>query len=177
MVQLRPNLRSVLVADGGWDSCCGLRDANVTSQQIDVAGSNILDEGDLSIWTGHSFYDETDPYYGNRLHMASQHDLNPPDCEDGRDCGNITHDEVQLGASDNEVTIFVTCQWLRNYNNQDRKDWIRSMHHGSHLILGFATDSWFNSLDGQAGTALAWNFLGVAAQARNPLPIEKAWRV
>jgi hypothetical protein len=83
------NLRSHLETDGGWENCCGLRDGSVTSQQIDVGGSNIMDSGDLSIWTGHSYYGVSDPDYGNRLHMASQHDLHPPDCEDGRDCGNI----------------------------------------------------------------------------------------
>lgn len=169
------NLRSVLQTSGGWQSCCGLRDASVTSGQIDEAGLNIMDDGDLSIWTGHAYLSANDPDYGNRLHMASQHDLHPPDCEDDRDCGNIAHDEVWLGASDNEVAIFVTCEWLRNYNNENRVNAIKIMHHGNHLILSFATDSYWNARDAGAGTRLGENFLGVAPN-RNPRPIEEAWR-
>ena len=166
------SLKSVLLNRGGWESCCGLRDASVTSDAIEVTGLNVMDDGDLSLWTGHSYLWEDGGVTGNRLHMATPHGLA---CESLRDCGNVVHEEVRLGASDNDVAIFVTCQWLRNYNNPARKNAIKMMHQANHLILSFATDSYWNARDSGAGSRLALNFLGVEPN-RNPRPIEQAWR-
>jgi hypothetical protein len=131
-----------------------------------------MDEGDLAIWTGHSYLFE-EPAVSDRLHMASQHA--GATCESGRDCGNVVHAEIRLGASDNEVGIFVTCEWLCNKMSQSMMNEIKMMHQGNHLILSFATTSSWNANDVPAATRLSWNFLG-KNPGKLPVPIEKASR-
>jgi len=111
---------------------------------------------------------------GAKLHMSSQH---PQACEDGRDCGNITHQEVALGADDNEVSLIVTCRWLQNKNNWGLAREIKLMHKGNHIMLSFASDA-YNGRPGfgpwLAGDMLGRSMLGVQPNEL-PSPIVWAW--
>jgi hypothetical protein len=159
-----------------------------TSYQVDAAGSNLGDSVDVFVWTGHSWL-PADPGWGGPadrdkgacLHFISQHDKN---CicgcaapHSGRDCGNINHKECRFGAGDNEVAIFVTCEWLRNLNDPNLITSVRCMQQGSHLILSFAGDAWFDG-DGHRmsdwGDALGLMLVGHAPDV-DPVPIWEAW--
>ncbi len=180
----RNGLRYKLSAAGWTESApFPLDDADCYSRHINKApGDNLGDEVDLFLWSGHSFLGQAGPKdpkkgtpgYGAELHMVTEH-LDPCQCDCIRTCGNIVHTEVALGMDDNEVAMFVTCQWLANYNQLWIYNEIKKMHQGNHLILGFATSSWDwgKKSPWQGGTYLGGKLLGVPPT--NPRPILYAW--
>lgn len=132
----RDALSAKLVNPMGWTQSAPFPKDNdaCTSAMIDVAGSNLPDTVDLSLWIGQSWW--FGPPTGAVLHMSSAHEQG---CSFTRDTGSNDHDEVRMGDSDNEVAVWMTCNCLRNQNNEELMHAVMRMNHHSHLNLSYAT--------------------------------------
>jgi len=181
----RVSLLRVSLGTVGWveNAPFPLDDANCFSGQINKGplGQNLGDTVDVFLWSGHSFLGQSGPKkggrpgYGSELHMVTEH-LDPCQCDCIKTCGNIEHTEVALGANDNEVAIFVTCDWLKNYGEQWIMNEIKKMHQGNHLILGFASMSYDygKQTPALAGASLGTKLKGISPSIE-PKPILQAW--
>ena len=148
---------------------------------------------DVFVWTGHTYISVpptsppsgpggADCDNGAALHFIADHTgdptFPPPVCCYNTDVANVNHKEVRLGSSDCEVGIFLTCEWLRNRNNAPLNSQIKHMMDMAHLILGYATSSYFaigNPAHEEAyGQRLAENLMGISG-SKQPMKIIDAW--
>lgn len=173
--------------------------SDITRQDQQQGGLNRGDQMDVFIWTGHSYSLGKKSKGGNplpephegpgpsgerdngaALHFIADHTGNPtspPDeCCYRLDETNVNHMEMRLGAVDCEVGIFVTCEFLRNYNNLELAYEIRHMLNGAHIILGFATPAYFLDYAHETtfGRKLAEPLMGIRG-TRDPATVIASW--